>query len=140
MKKIVTVVLTILLLALSVTPVAIAETDCEKKICEMAMENDNVTDAKCLIYKRVAVVAVKTEKFSAKSQYDTFVNTLISKIKSVCELDHVFVTRNPKVMAQIEELSELDDDAREETIKKIIEEVTRRHPRKIDIPKITFGK
>ena len=95
----------------------------------------------CLIYERTAVVAVKTEKFSTKSEYDKYVNGLTSQIKSEYEVDHVFVTRNPKIMKQIEELSKLDGEQRDEAIKQIIEEVMRFRPiRRIDIPKITIGR
>ena len=44
-------------------------------------------------------------------------------------------------MKQIEELSKLDGEQRDEAIKQIIEEVMRFRPiRRIDIPKITIGR
>lgn len=136
MKKIVMALLALVALTLAVAPAAFA-TDCETRICELATQNEYVTKASCVVYERTAVVAIKTEKFTTKSQYETFVKELTTKIKSECEVDHVFVTRNPKIMRQIEELSEMDDEQRDEALQKILEELLRFRPiRKIDITKI----
>ncbi len=139
MKKTLLILLTFLILALSAAPIAFAQTDCEAKICKMATENGKVKEAKCVVYQRTAIVAVKTENFTAQSQYKAYVNDLTEKIKSQCEVDHVFVTRNPKIMKQIEELSQTDEKDRDEAIQKLIEELTQFRPiRRIDLPKITI--
>ena len=141
MKKIIIALLALLTLALTVAPVALAETECETNICEMAKQNEKVKDAKCVVYNRTAVVAIRTEKFSTRSQYDVFVKQLTEQIRSECEVDHVFVTRNPKIMKQIEGLAKLDENERDEAIEKLIEDVMRFRPiRKMDIPKITIGR
>lgn len=138
MKKFVIALLLVATIALSVGQLAFASTHCEHKICELAKANEKVTDAKCVIYERTAVVAIKTEQFTTKSDYQKFVKELVEKVKEECEVDHVFVTRNPKVMKQIEELSNLNEQQRDEAIQKLIEEVMRRKPNhKIRIPKKT---
>ena len=139
MKKIFAIVLTVLCIALSVTTVAFAQTDLEQKICELANQNEKVKDVKCIVYERSAIIALKTEKFGTKNEYDLFVKTLINQVKTECEAEHVFVTRNPKIMKQIEELSALNEEQRDAAIQKLIEELSHRRPmHKIDIPKITF--
>lgn len=141
MKKIVVALLAALTLALAIVPTAFAETDCENRICKLAQADERVKQARCVVYERTAVVAVKTEKFSAASQYDEYVRQLSEAIKSECEVDHVFVTRNPKIMKEINELSKLDENERDQAIQKIIEGVMRlRPPRKLDLTKVTSGK
>ena len=128
MKKLLLAILLVATIALCLGQVAFAETATEQKICELAKADDKVTDAKCVVYERMCVVAIKTEKFTSKSQYDEYVNCLREKIKAEYEVDHVFVTRNPKVMKQIEELNKLDGQKRDEAIQKLIEEVLQRKP------------
>lgn len=141
MKKLVIFLLLAVTLALAAAPMALAETDQEARICQLAKQCDKVTDAKCLVYERTAIVAVKTEKFNTKSQYDAFVKSLCASVKSECQVDRVFVTRNPKVMRQIEELSQMDEDARQEAIDQLIDELTRLRPiRKIHFPDPTFAR
>ncbi len=141
MKKIVVALLAVLALVLAIAPTALAETECEKRICELAQSDERIKQAQCLVHERTAIVAIQTEKFSTKSQYDGYVKKLTDAVKSECEVDNVFVTRNPKIMKQIAELSKLNEDQRDGAIQKIIEEVMRlRPPRKPDMTKMTFGK
>ena len=126
MKKLVLISLLTILLALSIGQVAFAET-CEEKICKMATENEKVSEAQCVIYERCCVVAIKTEKFTSKSQYDKFVDELTEKIKVDCEVDHVFVTRNPKVMVKIKALAQKSETEREEAIKELLDKEIFRH-------------
>lgn len=141
MKKIVLVLLAALTLALTIAPVAFAETDCEKQICKIACSFDGVESAKCIVWERTAVVALKTKQFATKSKYEQFVGKLTEQIKSECQVDRVFVTRNPKVMKEIEELAKLGDEQREQAIKELVERLSRFRPiRKIDIPQITIGR
>ena len=128
MKKLLLAILLVATVALTFGQVVFAETATEQKICQLAKSDDKVTDAKCVVYERACVVAIKTEKFTSKSQYDEYVDGLREKIKEECEVDHVFVTRNPKVMKQIEELNKLDSDKRDEAIQKLLEEVVQRKP------------
>ena len=128
MKRLLLTILLVATVALCFGQVVFAQTATEQKICEIAKSDEKVTDAQCVVYERACVVAIKTEKFTSKSQYDEYVNSLREKIKEECEIDHVFVTRNPKVMKQIEELNKLDSDKRDEAIQKLIEEVVQRKP------------
>lgn len=140
MKKLLLTLLLVATIALSVGQLAFAETDCEQKICQLAKANDKVKDAKCVIYQRNCVIAIKTEQFTQKSEYDTFVKDLVDKVKSEHEVDRVFVTRNPKVMNQIEELAGLNQQQREQAIQKLLEEVVKHKPHiKPILPKITFN-
>ena len=126
MKKLLLISLLTILLALTIGQLAFAET-CEEKICKMATDNEQVTEAQCVIYERCCLVAIKTEKFTSKSQYDKYVNELTEKIKAECEVDHVFVTRNPKVMVKIKTLAEKSESEREEMIKELLDKEIFRH-------------
>ena len=128
MKRLLLALLIVASVALSIGQLAFAETECEQKICEMAKANEKVKEAKCIVYERNCVVAIKTEQFTQKSDYEAYVKELVEKVKAECEVDHVFVTRNPKVMKQIEELTKLDEQQRETAIQKLIDEVVRHKP------------
>lgn len=138
MNKLILISLLTILLALCVGQVAFAET-CEEKVCKLATENDNVCEAECIIYERCCVVAIKTEKFTTKTQYDKYVTELTEKIKSECEVDHVFVTRNPKVMVKIKTLAGKSETEREQIIKELLEKEIFRNERdnKFVFPKRT---
>lgn len=137
MKKIIVVLLIVATLALAVGQLAFAATADEQSICEIATSNEKVTDAKCVIYERTCIIAIKTEKFTTKTQYDKYVNDLTDQVKSEFEVDHVFVTRNPKVMKQIESLSKVSQDQRDEAIRQLIQDVMRhKPPRKLVNPPI----
>ena len=141
MKKLVLVALLTILLALSIGQMAFAQTCCEEKICQMATENEKVIDAACVIYERCCVVALKTEKFTSKNEYDSFVKELTEKIKAEYEVDRVIVTRNPKIMMQIKALADKSETERDEAIKELIDKIVR-HPRPdhgIGLPKRTNG-
>ncbi len=132
----------ILLLAaiLSVGSAAFAQTDDEAEICKIALSHSNVTDAKCIIFERTAVVAVKTEKFVAKSQYQRFVEEFSTQIKQKFQLSHVFVSRSPKVMKQIEALARLDGEQRDAAIQQLIDDLAHFHPIvPIDFARRTFN-
>ena len=126
MKKLLLLTLLTLMLALNIGQVAFAET-CEETICKLATENEKVTEAQCVIYQRCCVVAIKTEKFTSKKEYDLYVNELTEKIKTECEVDHVFVTRNPKVMVQITKLADKPQAEREQAIKELLDREMFKH-------------
>ena len=137
MKKFVLITLLAIILSLTVGQLALAET-CEAKICELATENEKVTEAQCVIYERCCVVAIKTEKFTTKSEYDKYVDELKEKIKAECEVDHVFVTRNPKVMVQINKLAGMSESERNKAIKELLDKEICRHKPSDD--KLVFPK
>ena len=126
MKKLLLLSLLTIMLALTIGQVAFAET-CEEKICKLATENEKVTEAQCVIYERCCVVAIKTEKFTTRSEYDKYVAELTEKIKTDCEVDHVFVTRNPKIMVQITKLADKPQAEREQAIKELLEREMFKH-------------
>lgn len=141
MKKIVVILLALLALTLAVAPAALAETDCEAKICKLATQNENVTQAECIVYKRIAVVAIRTEKMVTKSQYDQFTEKLCNDVKQQFEIDRVFVTRNPKIMKEIQTLSQLPTEQRDKAIEKIVQEAMKHRPlHKMELPQMTHGK
>lgn len=136
MKKFALALMALLCMALACTPVALAS-DCEQRICQLATANPKVTDAKCIVYERTAVVAIRTEKFSTRTQYEEFVKEFSTQVKAECEVDRVLVTRNPKVMKQLEQLSNLSDEQREEVIQQLLQELLRVRPLPHEVPKIT---
>ena len=127
MKKLVLISLLAIMLALTVGQAAFAESCCEEKVCKMATEHEKVTEAQCIIYERCCLVAIKTEKFTSKNEYEKFVEELTEKIKAECEVDHVFVTRNPKVMAKINALAGKTQAEREEAIRNLLDKEIFRH-------------
>ena len=140
MKKLLLGLLVIATVVLSIGQLAFAETACEQKICGLATAHEKVKDAKCIVYERNCIVAIKTEQFTQKSDYDKYVQELVEKIKAECEVEHVFVTRNPKVMKQIEELSKLDGQQRETKLQKLIDDVAHhKHHKTPLLPKMTFN-
>lgn len=140
MKKFIVALLALFALALTVAPAAFAETDCEAKICDLAKQNEKVTQAKCVVWQRNAIVAIKTENFATKSDYSKFVKQLTDEVTAQCEVDRVVVSRNPKVMKQVQTIAELQGEEREQAIAQLLKELARLRPRPIDIPKITFGQ
>ena len=140
MKKLLLALLLIATITLCVGQLAFADTQCEQKICELAKKNDKVTDAKCIVYERNCVVAIKTEQFTQKSEYEKYVKELVENVKAECDVDHVFVTRNPKIMKQIEELAKLDEQQRDEAIQQLIQDIVRHKPHlKPMLPKMTIS-
>ena len=138
MKKLVLLTLLTIISVLSIGQVAFAET-CEEKICQLATEHEKVIEAQCVIYERCCVVAIKTEKFTTKTEYDLFVNELTNKIKNECNVDHVLVSRNPRVMVEIKKLAEKSPTEREKFIKELLNrEMFKREPgHKFDFPRRT---
>lgn len=113
----------------------------ERQICELATQNEKVIDAKCLVYERNCLIAIKTEKFSTKTDYEQYVNDLTNEIKTKYEIDEVYVTRNPKVMHKLAILEKLDGDKRDKLIKEIIERELNKdnQPLKPIMPRLTMN-
>lgn len=118
MKKILTVVILVLMLAF-MSAVAYAQ-ETESQIEELAKANDKVVKAVCIIYQRNCVVAIKTEKFVTRSEYDAYKKALTEEIKAKFQIDNVYITRNPKIMAKMELLSALSETERNKAIEEII--------------------
>ena len=113
-----------ILLALSIGQMAFAQT-CEEKICKLATENEKVTEAECIIYQRCCLLAIKTEKFTTKSEYDSYVKELTEKIKNEFQVDHVIVTRNPKIMMKIKAIAAKPEAERNAAIEELIDRIIR---------------
>lgn len=122
MKKFVTF-LTILLLALAVAPTLAVATTTEQKICDIALQNDKIKRAKCVVYERSCIVAIQTEKFANKTEYCNFVEGFENQVKENYQIDNVFVTRNPKVMSRLDKLDKLDDTQKRAEIQKLVEHI-----------------
>ncbi len=129
MKKVIIIGLLIMTLTmLFVSAYAFAETT-EQQICSIAMQNEKVKAAKCFVYERNCVIAIKTEKFTTKTEYEQYLKKLTDEIKTKFEIDNVCVTRNPKIMKKIEMLEKLDEDKRNKLIQEIIDrELNKEHP------------
>lgn len=136
MKKLILLALLTLILTLSIGQFAFAQS-CETKVNELAKENEKVLEAESIIYERGCIVAIRTEKFTSKSEYDSFVKELTEKIKSECDVDHVIVTRNPKIMVEIKALADKSESEREEAIRSLLENMLMKHrPNKgVELPK-----
>ena len=120
MKKIVTVILLATLLLGCTTALAFAESD-EQYVQGLATQHEKVLACECVIYKRACLIAIKTEKFTTKSEYDSYVDELVEQIKDNCEVDYVYVSRSPKLMSKLAELNKLDKDKRDEAIEEMIQ-------------------
>lgn len=122
MKKIIAAIaLCILVVSCAVIPTAYAA-GCEQIIVEIATAHEKVVEAQCIVYNRACLLAIKTEKFSTKSEYDKFKEDLTAQIENDCEVDSVFITRSPKVMHKLAQLSKLSDDQRQKAIEDLIEQ------------------
>lgn len=126
MKKLIVIILLAAVLASCAAVIAFAQTT-EEYVKELATEHEKVLSAECVIYQRACVIAIKTEKFATKSEYDAYVEKLSEQIKSECEVDHVLVSRSPKLMSKLAELSKLDETARNKAIEEIIKRELERH-------------
>lgn len=122
MKKIVTF-LTILLLVLAVAPTLAVATTTEQEICDIALQNDKIKRAKCVVYERSCIVAIQTEKFANKTEYCNFVEDFENQVRGKYQIDNVFVTRNPKVMSHLDKLDELEDTQKQAEIQKLVEHI-----------------
>lgn len=131
MKKIL-LTLALILTFVSIIPAYASATAEEERICDMAKDHEKVLEAKCLIYARVCVVALKTEGFVTKSEYSKFCGELKDNIKSEYDgIDKVYFTRSPKVMQQISRLSNFSDEQRTEEIQKIIQDILNKYDKGI---------
>ena len=121
MKKVLTVIMLAAVLIGCVNLTATAKTHDEQYVCELATSNAKVISAECVIYRRACVLAIKTEKFVTKSEYDEYVDGLVEKIKTDCEVDYVYVSRSPKLMNKLAELNKMDEDERAKAIEELIQ-------------------
>lgn len=131
MKKILTVILLAAVLTGCTVAVAYGATADEEQIKQLATSHDKVLACECVIHKRACVIAVKTEKFTTKSEYDEYVEGLKEQITSKFEVDYVFVSRSPKMMRELVELNKLDENERVEAIEELIAKQLQRHGHKI---------
>lgn len=121
MKKIFLALALLLAVVACVPTIANAATDTEAQICDYAKKKDKVADAACVIFDNSCVVALKTEKFTTKSDYDTFKEQLRKEIAEKYKLGTVLITRSPKAMHDIEQFAKLSAAERDEAVKNFVE-------------------
>lgn len=120
MKRIIAIIVLATLLTCCTVVTAFAQTQ-EDYVAELATKHDKVVAAECIIYRRACVIAIKTEKFTTKSEYDEYVENLVEKIKTDCEVDYVYVSRSPKMMNKLVELNKLNGEERTKAIEELIQ-------------------
>ncbi len=123
-KRFFFIILPILALYLLILPcTALAETnEQETKISELAQAHEKVKTAKCIVYQRTCVIALQTEKFANKTEYDRFRQELEKEILQNYNLDKVIISRNPKVMHAISRLEKMSETEREQAIEKFLQQ------------------
>lgn len=128
MKKILLILTTVLVVVALVPVAAYASEKQEKQVSDFVTKQDKVLAAKTLVYDNNCVVAIKTEKFLNKTEYDQFKENLIKKLSDKFDFEYIIVTRSPKAMHAIEEISKLSSSEREAAVKKFLEMLSSRHP------------
>ncbi len=135
MKKLLLSVL-LLVFAVSMSTTVCFATNVENEIITLTKKNEKVTDAQCIVYENNCVVAIKTEKFTSKKEYDTFKKTLENELCDKFNFDRVIITANPKAMQAINRISELSESEREDAIKKFVEFQLSPKPHRPHVPDI----
>ena len=120
MKKLV-IYLALAMLVLAIVPSMAMATTTENEIANLAMQNEKVVKAKCVVYERNCLVAIQTEKFQSKTEYCKFVEQFESQVKAKYQIDNIKVTRNPKVMSKLDHFEKLSESERKAEIQKLIE-------------------
>ena len=134
MKKFLLSILTIAIAVAVLVPVAaFAATSQETEIADYVKKQDKVVDAKCLTYDNNCIVSIKTEKFLNKTEYDNFKKNLEDQLADKYDFDHIIVTRNPKAMHAIEQISKLSETEREQAVKDFMEKIISKHPHKLPL-------
>lgn len=114
-------VLALILLLLPVTAFASATAQ-ETEIADLAETHEKIKTAQCLVYQRTCVIAIQTEKFTDKSEYDSFRNDLQTEILQKYNFDRVIISRNPKIMHAIDKLQKMSESEREQAIEKFLQQ------------------
>lgn len=119
----------LLLTIISVLPcIANADTKTENEIAELVKSKDKICDAKCIIYENACVVAIKTEKFVSKNEYDKFKEELETELCKKFNLSAIVITRSPKAMHTIGEIEKMTEKEREAAVEKFIDFELNRKP------------
>ena len=127
MKKAILSILTVILAVVALAPVAAYATTQETDVCDFVKEQDKIVDAKCLVYENNCIVAIKTEKFLNKTEYDKFKEDLKQKLEDEFDFDHIVITRSPKLMHAVEEISKMSEKEREQAVKEFFENIKNNH-------------
>lgn len=128
MKKLLFSILSIVLAATFLPVCAYADTSQEAEISTYVEQSEKVAKCKSLVFEKMCIVAIKTEKFLNKSEFDQFKVNLSRELGEKFDLEYVVVTRSPKAMHAIEKISELSENEREEAIKDLIKKLTSKRP------------
>ncbi|MCM1289164.1 MAG: YhcN/YlaJ family sporulation lipoprotein [Corallococcus sp.] len=123
-KKIYLILLPIIALVLLLLPcTAFADVSKqETEIAELAQTRDQVKSAKCIVYQRACIIAIQTEKFTNKTEYDQFRQELENEILEKYNLDKVVISRSPKVMHAICQLEKMSESERQQAIEKFLQQ------------------
>ena len=120
MKKFV-IYLALAMVILAILPTMAMASTTEKEIADLAMQNEKVKKATCVIYERNCLVAIQTEKFQNRTEYCEFLQKFEEQVKEKYPIDNILVTRNPKVMSKLAHFEKLDETAKREAVQKLIE-------------------
>lgn len=123
-KKLSLTILPILLLIFVLLPcTAFATTQQqETEIAALAQANPKVKTAKCIVYQRNCIVALQTEKFANKTEYDQFRQELENEIIQKYSIEKVIISRNPKVMHAISRIEKMSETEREQAIERFLQQ------------------
>ncbi len=122
-KLLLTVALVLAIMAIAPT-FAFADTNQSQQIVDIVKQNEKVLDAKCVVYQRNCVIALKTEKFVSKAEYDEFKTEIEKTVTEKFNVDKVYVTRNPRIMHAIEKFEMLPENEKQEFIENILDKLT----------------
>lgn len=128
MKKILFALALILSITVLLPCMANAATKTESEIAELVKSNDKICEAKCVVYENACVVAIKTEKFLSKNEYDKFKEQLQTELCEKFNLGAIVITRNPKAMHAISEIEKMSEKEREAAIEKFVDFELNRRP------------
>lgn len=126
---------TAILLCICFTASTCFATDIERQIENIATTNEKVTYAKCIVYCNTAVIAIKTEKFTTRSEYEDYTESVKEQIENNFGIDNVIITRSPKIMHELEKLESMSEKERTKYIERLIDMLT--NPRPCPSPKTT---
>ncbi len=100
----------------------------ENEIAQLVKNKEKICDAKCVVYENACVVAIKTEKFLSKNEYDKFKEQLAAELCKKFNLSAIVVTRSPKAMHAISEIEKMSEKEREIAIEKFVDFELNRKP------------
>ena len=137
MKKWLIFLATLTLFVLAMPVLANAATSQETEICNKVKEKEKIKEAQCVVFKNNCILAIETEKFATKSEYDVFKMQLQKEVTEQFGLERVLITRSPKAMHTIAKLASMTENEREKAIEEFVENEFHNHkPHRPFIPEL----